>query len=183
MSEDDGFQITGQERFQTIEDLLRGLSEMGSIFSGVKLSSVDRQPTDMNKSVSYNNKQIIERQAELGRDVVDTTPGESERIAREFAGELEKRAQAHFDTGADFDTNGTAAASLRRAMIKYMEIASEKINSQQETGGGSFADLTPEYKKQKDKYYPGQPILVASGQLLANLNPGQSSGLVTPIKK
>lgn len=173
-TEDGGFQITGQDRFKDVEDMLRELQRIGTKITGAKLLSIPRAD-----SGGFTNRQIVERQAELGRDVVTTTKAQSEKIAKAFAAEVEKRAQAAVDKGRDFPVDGTAAAAMRKAMKEYIKIAAKKIKSQTQTDGSGFVELSEDYAWYKEeKFGFVEPILVATGQLRDNLNSTLVSSLI-----
>ena len=147
-----------------LDDIIRKLekmqSEIGGI-RGVELNPIPRAEGDV------SNADLLEYLKLQGHDFITLSASEENRIAQAFDKELQRRIDR------DQMEKAAAAGALRSAMNAYMDIVSEKIESQEGAG-----ELTEAYKKQKiEQYGFDKPIGVATGQLRDNLNskgPGRS---------
>lgn len=123
-----------------------------------------------------SNAEIIEYQADQGRDIRTINRRDAEAIASAFAGEIEKRLAVALQKGREPNASGMSGAAYRAAMREYMARAIDKIDSQRESNGSAFKALSEKYRARKlEDFGFAEPILKATGQLIENLNPSTAS--------
>jgi hypothetical protein len=175
-------------------DVLSQLEDFDTKFSGVKLIGARDDGREF--------EVIVDSLIENGRDFFTPDSKIAEDVARAFAAEVEKRAQAAFKrrrrairkatrTGSQLvaaktmSDDAIAGAALREGMKAYMMGVMDRLSEQRTSSGGAPDSLTPEYAAYKEKRWGFvTPIGVASGQLLASLIPGgATSGKIRLIRK
>lgn len=148
-----------------LDDIIKKLEKMQSEIGGIR--GVELNPIPRADSEEPSNADLLEYLKLQGHDFITLSASEENRIAQAFDKELQRRIDR------DQMEKAAAAGALRSAMNAYMDIVSEKIESQEGAG-----ELTDAYKKQKiEQYGFDKPIGVATGQLRDNLNskgPGRS---------
>ena len=162
-----GLSIEG-DGFEPFVEAIKQLEEIGRTISGVKLTSAIR------KEGRVSNGEVARYQIDQGRDIVNLSPLEAERVAKVFADEVQRRLEAALAKERKASSTGISTAAFREAIKEYMRISAQKIKSQD-----NFAPLTPEYAKQKQNRFGfTTPILEATGQLIEALNPSSSAGFI-----
>lgn len=149
-----------------LDEMRRGLAElqaMGSAFSGIELKGKTRDD-------GVNNAEILQYQAEMGRDAISLTDGEAEQVAKSFASELKEALQGKVASKGSV----VAAKALKAAMVEYMKIVTRHIESKS-GANGKFKPLDPDYVQHKINAIGFDDMLKWTGQLLDNLNPDGTS--------
>ena len=175
------FTLTLETRgLQTLQKALGALQKLGASLGAVELNSHPREDSET------TNAEILQWLEYSGRDFITPSSGDAEDIAHSFADELERRLGDEFSKGAFWDkwdeqpsgkkqeafANELAAASLKQAMLKYMEQVYHRIQSQNTNNPPFNDELNPDYEAWKLKTFGfTKPIGKATGQLTNNLNP------------
>jgi hypothetical protein len=175
------FTLTLETRgLQTLQKALGALQKLGASLGAVELNSHPREDSET------TNAEILQWLEYSGRDFITASTQDAEEIAGVFAEELERRLGDEFSKEAFWDkwdeqpsgkkqeafANELAAASLKKAMLKYMEQVYHRIQSQNTNNPPFNGELNPDYEAWKLKTFGfTKPIGKATGQLTNNLNP------------
>jgi len=186
------FTLTLETRgLQTLQKALGALQKLGASLGAVELNSHPREDSET------TNAEILQWLEYSGRDFITTSSGDAENIAQAFADELERRLGDKFSEEAFWHklderqqqsgkklnkderrkqqkkfANELAAASLKKAMLKYMEQVYHRIQSQSTNNPPFNGELNPDYEAWKLKTFGfSKPIGKATSQLTDNLNP------------
>lgn len=74
------------------------------------------------------------------------------------------------------------ATPVMNGWLDELERAAEAgFSSSRRPSGSRWKALSPDYKKWKDKHYPGAPILTREGKLRASLTSAQGQGAIRQI--
>lgn len=169
-----------QAKLAALENIVNG-----SLYKAVELNDKTRSDKQGVFEDDKTNAEILGYLKEQGRDFVDTSPSESERVAGAFVARIEDFMDKIYSAegkGIMRAGRNAAANAWKSAMERLMVIVTEHIESGNFTGGGN-PELSPAYARFKEAAVGFQkPIGKFSGQLIDNINPNGPSSRNIKVK-
>jgi hypothetical protein len=145
---------------------LKQLAAVGNVIEAVELNPIDR------KDGGPSNAEILGWLDDLEYKFTQTDASENEDIAEAWTKMFEKFKHTLFSRGNQNSKGlaiNVAGKSFRAAMLKFMEIVSDNINTGRTHGKTVLEPSTIETKQREHGF--AYPIGKATGELLANLSP------------
>jgi len=189
------------EGLEVIARVLDALASLGSKIGSVELNSVGREETSTKNGEILRFLAGLDRDGNPvdgvpKRDFITPSEADLEEISEAFAEEIERRCSGEFSESAGLGikdrtillnewfrsgfgkkklsafASQMSGAALKKAMLKYMEQVSCRIDYGRTNNPPFDRRLSERYEKWKrDVFGFAYPIGKATGQLIDNLNP------------
>lgn len=171
-----------KEAQDRIKGVIAMANEMGARIRGVALLPKTRKTESGEPTPpKTTNATIVEELIASGRDFFTLRSAEANAVAGVVDAAFQRRIASHKAKMTPQQARGAAVGALIEAMKKYMEIVTKRIN-RQETATGSPASLSEGYAAHKQRKYGfADPIGVATGNLLENLDPSAAAANIRAI--
>jgi hypothetical protein len=188
------------EGLEVVARVLDALASLGSKIGAVELNSIEREgigPTnaELLRFLAGLDRDGKIRDGAQKRDFITPSEEDLEDISEAFANEIERRVSNEFSEDVGYGVKDRmillnewfksgfgkklssfasqmAGAALKKAMLKYMEQVTDRIDYGRTNNPPFDRRLSEQYEKWKKNVYGfAYPIGKATGQLIDNLNP------------